>query len=283
VRIRAPAVTVVGDVAELRERLAWFELAPLHGKRIAVTRARAQASTLAARLSELGADVIELPSIRIKPRLDDSAVGEAARAIGNGDYDIVCVTSPNGASLLLQALSAADLDARALKGATLAAIGPGTAHALADCGLRPDVVPERSIGEALAQELVQTGVKGKRVLVARAAEARDALPDALEAAGAKVDIVALYDTVREDLAEQSLAELVHADYVTFTSSSTVRHFIEAIGGTDRIPANARIVSIGPITSDTARELGLRVHAEAEQHDLDGLVDALLADAVASAD
>jgi uroporphyrinogen III methyltransferase / synthase len=283
VRIRAPAVTVVGDVASLRERLAWFELAPLHGKRVAVTRARAQASTLAARLSELGADVIELPSIRIKPRLGDAAVAEAARAIGNGEYEVVCVTSPNGASLLLQALVAAGLDARALKGATLAAIGPGTAHALSDCGLRPDVVPERSIGEALAQELVKTGVSGKRVLVARAAEARDVLPDALEGAGAKVDVVALYDTVREDLGEQSLAELEHADYVTFTSSSTVRHFIEAIGGTDRVPAAARIVSIGPVTSDTARELGLRVDVEAEQHDLDGLVDALLGDAVATAD
>jgi uroporphyrinogen III methyltransferase/synthase len=281
--IRPPAVTIVGKVAGLRERLAWFEGAPLHGKRVAVTRARAQASTLAARLSNLGAEVIELPSIRIEPRLDSREAREAVSRLAAGRYDLVCLTSPNGARLLLEALSRDGLDASALTSVTIAAIGPGTAEALAEGGVEVEVVPERSIAESLAQELVERGVEGKRVLVARASEARELLPESLEKAGAAVDVVSLYDTVREDLSDDSVAALVDVDYVTFTSSSTVRYFVEALGGVERFPGAARLVSIGPVTSATARELGLRVDAEAEQHDIDGLVSALVADCLAASD
>jgi uroporphyrinogen-III synthase len=172
----------------------------------------------------------------------------------------------------------AGLDARALAGTTIAAIGPGTAGALERLGVRADVVPERSVAEALANELVKGDLAGRRVLIARATEARDVLPDSLREAGAEVDVVALYETIREDLDEEQVAAVQRADYVTFTSSSTVRYFLDALGGTDRFPASARVVSIGPVTSATARELGLRVDVEAEQHDVDGLVTALLADA-----
>jgi uroporphyrinogen III methyltransferase / synthase len=281
--IRPPAVTIVGRVAALRERLAWFEGAPLHGKRVAVTRARAQASALAARLSNLGAEVIELPSIRIEPRLDGHDVREAVSRLAAGRYDLVCLTSPNGARLLLEALGRDGLDANVLARVTIAAIGPGTAQALAEGGIEVQVVPERSITESLVQELVKRGVEGKRVLVARASEARELLPESLEKAGASVDLVPLYDTVRENLDDDTVAELVHVDYVTFTSSSTVRYFIEALGGVERFPGAARVVSIGPVTSATARELGLRVDAEAEQHDIDGLVAALVADCLAASD
>jgi uroporphyrinogen III methyltransferase/synthase len=275
--IEPPAVTVVGPVAALRERLAWFELAPLHGKRVVVTRARAQASELAERLRRLGAEPIEAPTIRIQPKLDSPEVSSAIDGLAAGEYDIVCITSPNGAELLCNALDQHGLDARALAGATLAAIGPGTAEALARGGLRADVVPERSIAEALADELRKGGLDGKRVLVARAAEARDVLPKSLTEAGARVDVVALYDTVPQQLPAERLAEVANADYVTFTSSSTVRYFLEALGGSDRLPPSARFVSIGPITSEAARAHGIEVHAEADRHDIDGLVQALVDD------
>ena len=164
---------------------------------VAVTRARAQASGLAARLAELGAEVVEAPAIRIEPRLDDSEVAEAVSR--SREYALVCFTSPNGVGLMFDALAAAGRDARAFAGATVAAIGPGTAAELARRGILADVVPTRSIAEALVEALVEVPVEGRAVLVARAAEARDVLPDALRERGARVSDVALYDTVAEPL------------------------------------------------------------------------------------
>ena len=272
--IGAPALIVVGAVAARREDLAWFERRPLHGRRVVVTRARAQASGLAATLRELGAEVVELPAIRIEPRIGTAEVQAAAAAIGV--YELVCLTSPNGVRLLFEAIVAAGLDARALAGVTVAAIGPGTARALAERGVLADVVPERFVAEALVEALADVDVKGARVLVARAAEARDVLPDALRERGAEVDVVPLYETVREQPGEESIAAAQSADYVTFTSSSTVTNLTEALG--DRFPTDARIVSIGPVTSETVRAAGLEVDVEADRHDVDGLVAALLEDA-----
>ena len=164
--IRAPAVTLVGPVAALREQLAWLERRPLHGVSVAVTRARPQASGLAARLRELGAVVVEAPAIRIEaltPELPDLA-----------GFDLVCVTSPNGAHALFERLAAAGLDARALAGATVAAIGPGTARALAEHGIRADLVPERAVAEGLVESLGDVPVR--RALIVRAREGRDVLP-----------------------------------------------------------------------------------------------------------
>jgi uroporphyrinogen III methyltransferase/synthase len=270
--IRPPAITLVGSVAELRETIGWLERRPLHGEVVAVTRARAQASGLAERLRELGAEVVETPAIRIEPR---PVEGELQAALGRiGEYALVCFTSPNGVHLFFDALGR---DARALASATVAAIGPGTAAALLEHGIRADVVPERFVAEALAEALLSIGLDGKRVLVARAAEARSVLPDSFRGRGAHVDDVALYDTVAEALSDAQRAALDRATYVTFTSSSTVRYLLSS--GV-RPPAGARIVSIGPITSGTAEEEGLTVHVEAEQHDIDGLVHALVADAAA---
>jgi uroporphyrinogen III methyltransferase / synthase len=272
-KIRPPAITLVGPVAKLREQLAWIEQRPLHGRSVVVTRARAQASGLAARLAALGADVVETPAIRIEPRPVDGEVRAAAEAIG--EYALVCVTSPNGAALLMDALHQVGTDARALAGATVAAIGPGTAAELERRGIRADVIPERSVAEALVEALEEVPVNGRRVLVARAGEARDLLPDSLRQRGAEVDVVALYDTRAERMSEDQLERAAAADYLTFTSSSTVRFFTEAGG---RAGNGTRVVSIGPVTSDTARELGLTVDVEAERHDIPGLVDALLGDA-----
>jgi uroporphyrinogen III methyltransferase / synthase len=312
--IGAPALIVVGPVVLRRQTLAWLERRPLHGRRVVVTRARAQASGLASTLRELGAEAVELPAIRIEPRLGSEQVRRAVERIGDGEYSLVCLTSPNGVRLLFEALDAAGLDARALGGprsakgrraggggqsavgeasaqapdagvsapaprrTMVAAIGPGTARALAEHGIAADVVPERFLAEALVEALAPVAVEGRRVLVARAAEARDALPDALRERDAEVDVVALYETVREEPDAGAVEAAQGADYVTFTSSSTVRNLTEALG--ERFPGDARVVSIGPITSEAARAAGLEVAVEAERHDVDGLVAALLRDAAA---
>ena len=264
--VKPPAITVVGPVAGLD--LGWLEQRPLHGTRVAVTRARAQASALAQRLQALGAEVLETPAIRIVPNPPPPELADIE------SYSLVCLTSPNGAHLLLEGLQAHGKDARSLAGAVLAAIGPGTAQALAEHGLQADVVPPRSIAESLVEALEEVEVGGKRVMVARAAEARDVLPDALRDRGAQVDVVPLYETVAEPLDDDDRVKLADATHVTFTASSTVRFLMEALNGD--FPDGPRVVSIGPVTSATAREHGLSVDIEATTHDLDGLVEALLA-------
>jgi uroporphyrinogen III methyltransferase / synthase len=272
--IRAPAILLVGPVAARRESLAWLERRPLWGRRVVVTRARAQASGVARALGALGAEVIELPAIRISPRLDSDEVRDAVADLHS--YSLVCLTSPNGVRLLFEAMAAQGRDARALANATVAAIGPGTAGALAERGVIADVVPERFVAEALVEALRDVDIAGRPVLVARAAEARDVLPNALRERGAEVDVVALYETVAEEPDPEAVEAAQEADYVTFTSSSTVRNLMAALG--DRFPSRARVVSIGPVTSEAAREAGLEVNVEAARHDPEGLVEALLADA-----
>jgi uroporphyrinogen III methyltransferase/synthase len=272
--VKAPALIIVGEVARRREQLAWLERRPLHGRSVVVTRARAQASGLARTLRDLGAEVVALPAIRIEPRIDSPEVREAVKRLG--DYSLVCLTSPNGVRLLFEAMQKAGRDARALANATVAAIGPGTARALAEHGIAADIVPERFVAEALVEAVADIEVEGRRVLVARAAEARDVLPEALRERGAKVDVVPLYETVREEPDGAEVEAAQSADYVTFTSSSTVTNLLDALG--DRFPRNARVVSIGPVTSESARTAGLQVDVEADQHDIDGLLAALLADA-----
>jgi uroporphyrinogen III methyltransferase/synthase len=258
--VSSPAVTVIGPVAGLRPELMWAEARPLHGRRIVVTRARAQASGLVARLRDLGAEVDECAVIRIEPI--------AGEPIDLAAYGLVCVTSPNSPRLLLERGGG---DARALAGATVAAIGPGTAAALREVGIVADVVAGRSLAEGLLEAL-PPALAGVRALVARAEEARDTLPDGLRAAGADVDIVPLYRTLAS--LPRHPERMLAADAVAFTSSSTVRRFAAALPGHDL--AGVRGVSIGPVTSAVARELGLGLVAEATRHDLDGLVETLLA-------
>jgi uroporphyrinogen III methyltransferase/synthase len=258
--VRAPAITVVGAVAGLREELAWFRSGPLAGRSVAVTRARAQASPLAARLRALGARVVEAPAIRIEPL--DAELPDLA------GFDLLCVTSPNGARRLLELAR----DARALAGPAIAAIGPGTADALRAGGIEADIVPPRAVAESLVEALAERPVQ--RALVVRAETARDVLPDALRARGAEVEVLALYRTVAERLDGAAHDAANGADYVTFTSASAVRHFLEAAGA----PRDgARLVSIGPITSAALREHGLEPDVEAAEHTPDGLLAALVAD------
>ncbi len=274
--IRPPSITLVGPVAALGTQLEWLAPRPLAGLTVAVTRARAQASGLARRLETLGARVVQAPVIRTRtlpgPPLDPAG------------YDLVCLTSANGVEALFERLAAGGRDARSLSAARIAAIGPGTARALAAHGVLAVVVPERFVAESLVEALADVAVT--RALIARAREARDVLPDALRERGAEVDVLALYDTVAEPLSGQALTDARTADYITFTSSSTVRFFLEAAGAGSGprdggpLAAETRIVSIGPVTSETLREHGLEPHVEAERHDVDGVLDALVADAAA---
>jgi uroporphyrinogen III methyltransferase/synthase len=251
----APAITVVGEVARLREHLTWFERRPLHGRRVVVTRARAQASGLRARLEELGAAVTEAPAIRIEP-----LPFEPPDLAG---FDVLVLTSANGVERILPT------DVRALAGVTVAAVGRATADALTARGLVPDIVPERAVGEALLEELGEVG--GRRILVAAAEGARDVLPEGLAAGGADVTVLRTYRTVPEPVDPDVV---LGADLVTFTSSSTVATLVGAMEG--RELSGLRAVSIGPVTTASLREAGIEPVAEADPHDVAGLVEAVLA-------
>jgi len=274
--IRPPAVTVVGPVSELAREISWHVPGPLAGLTVAVTRARAQASEMARSLRELGARVIEAPVIRI-----ESLPGPADGALELDGYDLICLTSPNGVQALFERMELAGVDARALAGARVAAIGPGTARALSEHGIGADVVPERYVAESLLEALAEVPIR--RALIARAAEARDVLPEGLRERGVEVDVLALYETIAEPLSEHVLEEVLRADYITFTSSSTVASFLRAAGSQPRLAPAATIVSIGPIATAALLAAGLPVHVEAQHHDLEGVVEAIRSDAQGRAD
>ena len=273
-RIKAPTIAIFGPVAALRNELAWFESRPLYGKTVAVTRARAQASDLAAQLRTLGAEVIQAPVIRTQP-----IPGPVPDLAG---FDLICFTSPAGVEALFERIDAAKLDARAFPlTARVAAIGPGTAAALRKHGIRADVMPSRAIAEALVEELA--GIQVKRALIVRPTSARDVLPDALRERGAEVEILAAYETVIDRLDQEQVEAVAAADFITFTSASTVRNFLESAGGVQAWLARgtadgvrAKLVSIGPVTSDELRAQGLEPDVEATQHDVDGVVTAIVA-------
>jgi uroporphyrinogen III methyltransferase/synthase len=195
-------------------------------------------------------------------------------------YDLVCFTSPNGVEALFERIDAGGLDTRAFPSRTqtrIAAIGPATARALRTRGIQTDVMPTKAVGEALAEAL--GGVQVQRALVVRAREARDVVPDALRARGVEVDVLPVYETVVEALDEDQVAAIAGADFLTFTSASTVRNFLDAVGGAATWlaggPSRPRVVSIGPVTSDELRAHGLAPDLEADEHDIDGLIAAII--------
>ena len=271
--IGAPAITIVGEVVRLRDRMAWFENRPLFGRRVVVTRARAQASDLVARLSEMGAEVIQFPTIRVVQAPDVEPLRRAAREAAG--YDWIVFTSVNGVQRFWAQLRAAGLDTRALHGVSLCAIGPATAAAIELEGATADLVPERFVAEGVIDAMRATGeLAGRRILLPRAEQARSVLPEELRRSGAQVDDVVAYRTVLDGSGAEDLRRRLdegRVDLITFTASSTVRNFVELVGA--EIGA-ARVASIGPITSATARELGLPVHVEASTHSIPGLLAAL---------
>jgi uroporphyrinogen III methyltransferase/synthase len=274
---KAPAVTVVGEVVRLRETLRWFDDRPLWGRRVLVTRAREQASALSDLLREKGAEPVEFPVIRIVTNDDHAELDGALASLAS--YDWVIFTSANGVKAVRERLDAAGRDARAFGSAKVAAIGPATADALREMGIRADFVPSQFVAESVVEEWPDRDMAGKRALLPRAREARELLPDRLREMGAAVDVVTAYVTERDASSSEEIRQrLLDGDihFVTFTSSSTVRNFVEAVGAEnlEAILQHTRVVSIGPITSETARELGVRVDAEAPEHTIPGLVTAL---------
>ncbi|MFM8303527.1 MAG: uroporphyrinogen-III C-methyltransferase [Actinomycetota bacterium] len=265
--VKAPSAIVVGAVAGLD--FTWFEARPLFGRTVVVTRAREQVSELRTRLELLGATVVELPAIVLEPV--DFVVPDLS------DVGWLVFTSVNGVdAFFTRGLAPVGLDTRALGGVRVAAIGPGTAAALATRGIRVDLLPERFVAESLLDAFPDPAQPGERVLLARAAQARDVLPEGLGARGYTVDVLPVYRTVTAAPDPDALARVRggRVDAVTFTSSSTVRNFVDLVGPlTEPAPI---VVSIGPVTSATARELGLSVTTEATEHTIDGLVDALVA-------
>src|SRR6266702_2095886 len=269
----APAVAVFGNVVALRENLNWYEKRALSGKRIVVTRTRKQASALSNKLRALGAQVVELPTIRIEPPTD---LREFAELVQDAHiYDWIVFTSANGVEAFFNVFFKLYDDAREIGGARLAAIGPVTAQRLEDFHLHVDLQPDEFVAEAVVREFrKQGGVENLRVLLVRAEKGRDVLLKQLTALGAIVDEGFAYRTVPETRdttgARQQLLE-EGADLITFTSSSTVENFL-ALGLP--WPKGMRVASIGPITSKTARDHGLKVDVEASRHDIDGLVQAI---------
>ncbi|MFZ5915707.1 MAG: uroporphyrinogen-III C-methyltransferase [Chloroflexota bacterium] len=273
--LKPPAVTVVGRVAALREQLRWFEDRPLFGQRVLVTRTRQQASALSARLRALGAEAIELPTIRIVPPEDWTPLDAAITGLAG--YDWIVFTSVNGVGYFWQRLNAAGLDARVLHGLRLAAIGPATAAELEAHGLRADYVPGEYVAEAVAAGLGD--VRGQRLLLPRADIARPALANLLREGGAEVVEVAAYRTLQPKTDPTELGDLLtRITAATFTSSSTVRNLAILVreAGLDlpQALAHATIVCIGPITAATARELGLKVDVVAQEYTIDGLMQTL---------
>ncbi len=269
----APAVAVFGEVVALRESLNWYEKRPLSGKRIVVTRTRKQASALSEKLRVLGAQVIELPTIRIEPPTDLRAFAELVQDAHI--YDWIVFTSANGVEAFFEVFYKLYDDAREIGAARIAAIGPATAQRVKDFHLHIDLQPEEFVAEAVTREFRKQGsVENLRILLVRAEKARDVLPKELSALGAIVDEAFAYRTVPETRdttgARQQLAK-EGADLITFTSSSTVENFL-ALGLP--WPKGIKVASIGPVTSKTARDHGLKIDIEARRHDIEGLVQAI---------
>jgi uroporphyrinogen III methyltransferase/synthase len=268
-----PAVAVFGDVVSLGEKLNWAAERPLAGKRIVVTRTRKQAGALSLRLRDLGAEVMELPTIRIDPPSDLRAFAELVQDAHG--YDWIVFTSPNGVTAFFEMFFKLYDDARDIGGARIAAIGPATAARVREFHLKVDLQPEEFVAEGVVKAFKKEGdVENLRILIARAEEARDLLPKELGALGAIVDVAFAYRTVAEtDDRTEARTRLANdgADMITFTSSSTVENFL-ALGLT--WPSGMEVASIGPITSRTVRARGLTIAVEAPQHDVPGLVDAI---------
>jgi uroporphyrinogen III methyltransferase/synthase len=274
--LRPPILVIVGEVVGLRQTVAWFERRLLYGLRIAVTRSAGQSGPLAERLEELGAEVVPFPTIEFAPPVESAPLEAALRALPT--YDWVIFTSANGVDFALDALHSVRLDPRAFGGARIACIGPATARRLEERGLLADRVPPEFVAEALLETFLADGAAGRRFLLLRAEVAREVLPDRLRAAGATVDVVTAYRTRPADVPSDIVARVAAGgiDLVTFTASSTVRHFCERFDAMTLAAVQARVeaVCIGPVTAETARAAGFRVAVTAATYTVPGLVDAL---------
>ena len=274
--IASPVVTVVGEVVRLRETLRWFDTRPLFGRRVLVTRSRTQAGVLSQLLTAQGAEPVELPTVQIVP-LEDYTELDAALAQAR-DYQWLVFTSANSVEVAFDRLRMLGRDTRALGSARVAAIGPATAAALLERGVVADFVPDTYTTEAVAEGFRRYFMEGARVLLPRADIGQETLPDGLRALGAEVGQVTAYRTVVPVDASRRAREVLSSgtiDVATFTSSSTVRNLVELLDGDLALLDGVVVVSIGPVTSRTAAELGVRVDVEAREHTVPGVVQALV--------
>jgi uroporphyrinogen III methyltransferase/synthase len=280
--LRTPGVLVVGRVSQLRNHLRWFDARPLFGKRIIVTRAREQAGDLIEQLEELGAETIEAPSIRIEAISRDDALDIACREASG--YDWIVFTSVNGVEHFMRCLMEGPGDVRSLKGPRLCAVGPATAERLGRYGLKVDLIPDEFHAEGVADALRGTGsIDGARVLLPKADIAREVLAEELRKGGAQVTEVVAYRTVSESGSRDSDPDIYkmllerQIDIVTFTSASSVRHFVKLIGeeqATDLL-AGTLVASIGPVTAEAAQQMGIETSIMPKEYTVPALVQAIL--------
>ena len=273
-----PAVTIIGDVVKLRRSLNWYEKRPLFGKRIVVTRTREQASQLTRRLAELSAEVLEIPTIKIVPTERKTELAEALIELNS--YDWIVFTSPNGVEMFFESFFKAFEDLRDIGGVRIAAVGPATAAKLRELHLKVDLMPEEYVAAKIADAFAKhETIENLKFLLLRAEVATPELPKALEAMGAIVDDIACYKTVpeTEDLNGAAVRFIEEgADWITFTSSSTVEHFharFDLPALRQKFPG-IKLASIGPETSKALAALGLKADVEAKPHTIEGLVAAL---------
>lgn len=268
--ITSPAVIVVGPVVALRDKILWFESRPLLGKKVIITRTQAQASKLRKKLETLGAVVIEYPTIEIKPLIHESIVTTAIQSLKR--YHWVIFTSANAVSLFFEKLKDLGDDLRALAGVKIGAIGPVTRSEIEKFNLRVDYSPSEFIAEKFVKEFPES-VKGLSILIPRAKVAREIIPETMTKLGAKVQILPLYETVRPAKPLSEDENIEDADWITFTSSSTVENFLEM----EKLPKNIKVASIGPVTTDALKAHGVTPTVEAKPYNLDGLVQAMISD------
>jgi uroporphyrinogen III methyltransferase/synthase len=270
-----PVIAVIGEVVSLRDHLRWFDNRPLFGKRVLVTRSRAQASALSRLLEQEGALPVELPTIEALPPESFTALDGALEQLAA--YDWVVFTSVNGVEFFFQRLHHLGKDPKALWPTRLAAIGPATARALDARGVQSDLLPGEYLSAKILEAFQDLDLVGKRILLPRPDLAGRELPQGLRERGAWVDDIAVYRTLTPQDSRQALGSLLGGpppDIATFTSSSTVRNLVALLDGDLRLLEGACIACIGPVTADTALELGLRVDVEAQEHTIPGLVAAL---------
>jgi uroporphyrinogen III methyltransferase/synthase len=276
-KLKPPVIILVGEVVALREKLNWFETLPLFGKKILVTRAREQASDLSERLRVLGAIPVEFPTIGILPPESWADVDHVLQQMMM--YDWIIFTSANGVRFLVDRLFALGRDVRGLKGPRVCAIGPKTAEALEALKIRVNFVPQEYRAEGIFEGLKKEKLKGKNILIPRARVARDVLPEELRKAGAAVDVVEVYRTVLPRESVSGVRDLLgkkEISAITFTSSSTVSNFVEMLGKEKArgLTAGIPVASIGPITAEKARELGIETTVMPPEYTIPALVQAL---------
>ncbi len=271
-----PAILVVGQVVELRETLDWFDTKPLFGKGIVITRPERQADDLARLLTAQGASAIAFPTISIVPPQDWSELDFALDQLES--YHWLIFTSANGVHFFFQRLQEKSRDVRDLKGIKICCIGPATAGQLEDRGIKVDLVPDEFIAEGILKSFASMDLSGKKLLIPRAAAARDILPDGLRKQGATVDVATTYLTVNSGRKKEELTKLIDAgevDIITFTSSSTVTNFVEIMGSDYALPSFIQIACIGPVTAATANKAGFQIDISQEEYSMKGLVQSLI--------